>query len=250
MEVDRIGRVARFTLNRPEKRNALNADTCRQMLEAFDRAEADSGVGCVLLQGNGPSFCAGMDLAEVLSADPDELVNLHERLFTVIDRARKPIVAAVHGAAIAAGTGLAANSHIVIASPDAKFALTEVRIGLWPVIVFRSVVRAVGERRATELSITGRMVGAEEALSFGLVTEIVDDPQKRALEIAQQVAGFSPTVMALGLDHVAKTRGLSWPETNPIDRRMRAELMTAPDFAEGVKAFLEKRRPEWPSLKD
>lgn len=249
IETHIIGRVARFSINRPEKRNALNSTTCRALLNAFDHAEADPAIGAIMLRGNGSAFCAGMDLEEVLSADQDELVALHERLFTVIDRARKPIVAAVQGAAIAAGTGLAANAHIVIAAPEARFALTEIRIGLWPVIVFRSVARAIGERRATELSITGRTIMADEALRFGLVTEVVSDAKVKGLELATKLSEFSPFAMGTGLEHLARTRGLNWAATTPIDHEMRAQLMAGEDFKEEVQSFLEKRPPVWPSLK-
>ncbi len=249
IETHIIGRVARFSINRPEKRNALNSTTCRALLNAFDQAEADPAIGAIMLRGNGSAFCAGMDLEEVLSADQDELVALHERLFTVIDRARKPIVAAVQGAAIAAGTGLAANAHIVIAAPEARFALTEIRIGLWPVIVFRSVARAIGERRATELSITGRTIMADEALRFGLVTEVVSDAKVKGLELATKLSEFSPFAMGTGLEHLARTRGLNLAANTPIDHEMRGQLMAGEDFKEGVQSFLEKRPPVWPSLK-
>jgi methylglutaconyl-CoA hydratase len=248
IEATNIGRVARIAINRPEKRNALNMETCRQLLEALDRAEGDSAAGAILLEGNGSTFCAGMDLAEVLSADQHELVELHERLFTVIQRVRKPIVAAVTGFALAAGTGLTANAHIVIASPDAQFGLTEIRIGLWPVVVFRAVAQAIGERRATELSITGRSIDAEEAYGFGLVTEIAEDAKSKAFEVAKRISEFSPVAMSAGLEHIALTRGLAWTEAAPIGHQIRAELMTGDDFAEGVKAFLEKRSPLWPSI--
>lgn len=241
IETHIIERVARFSINRPEKRNALNSSTCRQLLDAFDRAEADPAIGAIMLRGNGAAFCAGMDLEEVLSADQDELVDLHERLFTTIQRARKPIVAAVRGAAIAAGMGLAANAHIVIASPESRFALTEIRIGLWPIIVFRAVARAIGERRATELSLTGRTIGADEALRFGLVTELASDPKVKALELATKLSQFSPIAMSTGLEHIARTRGLDWTEAAPIGRELRARLMATEEFKEGVSAFLEKR---------
>jgi len=243
------GRVAQLTLNRPEKRNALNIAVCRELIAGFDRAEADPGVGAILVSGNGLAFCAGMDLAEVLSADQDELMALHEQLFTVIDRARKPIVAAVQGPALAAGMGLAANTHVVVAGSDARFGLTEIRIGLWPAVVFRAVVRAIGERRATELSISGRFMNAEEALSAGLATEIAEDPKARAMEIAAQLASFSPVAMATGLEHVARTRGLAWSDAAAVNKELRDRMMASHDFREGVNAFLEKRPPRWPSLR-
>src|SRR4051812_9316210 len=247
LEVAIIDRVLRLSINRPEKRNALNSKTCREFLEAFEKAEADPAVGAVLIRGNGSAFCAGMDLEEVLSADQDELVSLHERLFTTIERARKPIVAAVQGAAIAAGMGLAANAHVVIAAPEARFSLTEIRIGLWPVIVFRAVALAIGERRATELSLTGRTISADEAFHFGLVAQIASDAKAKALDVAQKLSEFSPVAMATGLEHIARTRDLDWTAAGPVGREMRAQLMAADDFREGVNAFLEKRPPEWPS---
>ena len=242
------GRVVQLTLKRPEKRNALNIAVCRELIAGFDRAEADPSLGAILLCGEGPAFCAGMDLAEVLSADQDELMALHERLFTVIDRARKPIVAAIQGPALAAGMGLAANAHVVIAGRDARFGLTEIRIGLWPAVVFRAVVRAIGERRATELSISGRFMNAEEALSAGLATEIAEDPRERALEIANQLATFSPIAMSAGLEHVARTRRLAWDDAAAVNKELRARMMASDDFREGINAFLEKRPPRWPSL--
>ena len=237
------GRVVQLTLKRPEKRNALDMAGCRDLIAAFDQADADPAIGAILLSAKGPVFCAGMDLAEVLSADSDELMALHERLFTMIDRARKPIVAAVQGPAIAAGMGLAANAHIVVASKDARFALTEIRIGIWPVVVCRAVARAIGERRATELSITGRFMNAEEALSAGLATEIAENPDARGMEIALQLASFSRVAMAGGLEHVSRTRGLPWNDAAAVNKEIRDRMMASGDFAEGVSAFLEKRQP-------
>lgn len=249
IETATLGRVARIAINRPEKRNALNSATCRDMLAALDRAEADPEIGAILIRGNGTAFCAGMDLEEVLGADQNELAELHERLFTVIQRARKPIVVAVRGSALAAGMGLAANAHIVVASPEARFGLTEIRIGLWPVIVFRAVARAIGERHATELSLTGRTISADEALKFGLVTDIAQDSKAKAFELATKLADFSPIAIASGLEYVDRVRDLGWSEAAPIGYQTRADLMASDDFKEGVRAFLEKRPPEWPSFK-
>jgi len=180
--------VLRVTLNRPEKRNALNLALCEELVEAFDQADVDQGVGAIVVHGNGPAFCAGMDLRETADVDQVQLASIHELLFTSIQRLRTPVIAAVHGAALAGGTGLAANAHIVYARPDARFGLTEIRIGLWPVLIFRAVQHAMGERRTVELSLTGREFKAAEAKDFSLVSEVVEDPLARAMETAAAIA--------------------------------------------------------------
>jgi enoyl-CoA hydratase/carnithine racemase len=248
IEVTRQGRVLTITLNRTEKRNALNLNLCRELTEAFDQADSDRAVGAIVLNANGPVFCGGMDLKEVLEINENQLAAIHERLFTTIQRVRTPIVAAVHGSALAGGTGLVANAHIVIAKPDAIFGLTEIRIGLWPVLIFRSVTQAMGERRSVELALTGREFSALEAMSYGLVTEVADDPLQRATEIAAGLSGFSAIALKAGLDYVHQIRGLDWEHAGRVGRVTRDRLLSSEDFKEGSRAFLEKRQPSWPSL--
>jgi len=249
IEVTKDRRILRITLNRPEKRNALNLELCKQLVEALDGADTDRGVGAVVLNANGPAFCAGMDLKETIDVDQTRLADIHERLFTTIHRIRTPIIAAVHGAALAGGTGLAANGHMVIARDDARFGLTEIRIGLWPVLIFRSIEHAMGERRAVELSLTGREFSAGEARDYGLVTEIADDPLRRATDLAMQLAGFSPVAITAGLDYVHQIRGRDWEDAGRVGRVVRDRLLSNEDFKEGARAFLEKRHPSWPSLR-
>jgi len=240
LEIRQERRLLRLTLNRPEKRNALNLALCQALVGALERADDDPSVGAILLLGSGKAFCAGMDLSEVLQADRTELDDLHERLFTAGFRVRKPIVAGVQGPALAGGTGLAANAHILIASEEASFGLTEIRIGLWPILIFRAVKAAMGERRATELALTGRLFGGREALSYGLVHEVSDEPWARAAEIALQISQASPDAVRSGLEYVNQTRDKSWDETGRIGREIRRIDMSSPDFAEGVRAFFKK----------
>jgi len=249
IEVNDASRVRTITLNRPEKRNALSLELCRELVEALDRADADGSVGAIVLNANGPAFCAGMDLKETTEIDQEQLAQIHERLFTTIHRMRTPIIAAVHGAALAGGTGLVANAHIVFAQPDSYFGLTEIRIGLWPVMIFRAVMLAIGERRAVELSLTGRQFSAADALTYGLVTGIADDPMRSATDLAVTLAGFSPIAVGAGLDYVNQIRGLNWEHAGRLGRETRDRLLANEDFKEGARAFLEKRQPSWPSLR-
>jgi enoyl-CoA hydratase/carnithine racemase len=237
-----------LTLNRPQKHNALNRDLCWALLEAVEFAILDQSVGAILLTGNGKSFCAGMDLDEAARGATDEINSLHERLFTLGSRISKPLIAAVHGAALGGGTGLVANCHIVLAKPGATFGLTEIRLGLWPFLVYRAVAMAMGERRTLELALTGRNFGCEEARELGLVHEVAPDPEKWALELAEMVAGFSPTAIQNGLNFVHEVRGMGWEESGRVARRIRDRVFAGADFAEGLRAFREKRPPLWPSL--
>jgi enoyl-CoA hydratase/carnithine racemase len=250
LEVSREERVLRLTLNRPEKRNALNVDLCRAISDAVDEAQTDASVGSILLAGEGNVFCAGMDLAEALSADCDALTAVHERLFTIGARTRKPIVAAVAGPALAGGVGLIANAHVVVAAHGSSFGLTEIRVGMWPFAIYPAIEAALGERRALELSLTGRIFHVPEAVQWGLVTEaaMAVEVEDRAMTIAMHLAGSSPQAMEAGLRYVAETRGASPQERLACAARYRAQAFASADFREGVAAFLEKRRPVWSSV--
>jgi enoyl-CoA hydratase/carnithine racemase len=243
IEASQQGRVLHLALNRPEKRNALNSQICHALVEAFAQGNHDPSIGAILLSGNGPGFCAGMDVKEALELGDDQLIEIHDRLFTIINRSRKPILAAIHGSAMGGGIGLAVNAHIAIASPAAKFGLTEINLGLWPVMIFRAVALAIGERRATELSITGRIFTASEAQQYGLVAELAEDPLARARDLAAEVSAFSANALALGLDYSRRVTTLSHEEAKELGVRTRAQLTSHPDFAKGVKAFLERKRP-------
>ncbi len=156
----------------------------------------------------------------------------------------------MRGAALGGGTGFVANCHIVIAEPSATFGLTEIRLGLWPFLVYRAMELAVGERRSTELALTGRVFGGEEAKALGLVHEVVPDAESRALELAQTIATYSPSAIHNGLSFVQEVRGMGWEEAGQVARRVREWVFTGSDFQEGLRAFREKRQPHWPSLAD
>ena len=228
------GKLLRLTLTRAEKRNALNLALCRAIVHAVDEA-IPARVGCILLDAEGPVFCAGMDLGESVYANPQELAEAHERLFTMNRWARVPIVAAVQGRAIAGGTGLVAQAHIVVADEAAQFGLTEIRIGMWPMVVYRSVEAAIGERRTLEWSLTGRLVGAEEAQTAGLAHQI--GPAKRAEDIAVEIAGRGADAIDYGMRYYSGSRELGIAEAGELAARLRMELMATPGYLAAASSY-------------
>ncbi len=248
LEISREGRVLRVALNRPGKRNALNAGLCAAIVDRLNAADGDPSVGAILLCANGTAFCAGMDLAELGVVGTEEINRAQEALFTIGSRLSKPIVAVVNGPALGGGAGLVANCHIVVAGEQASFGLTEIRLGLWPFLVYRAVSAALGERRTAELSLTGRVFGPAEAREMGLVHEVSSDPEAAAMKTASAIASFSPTAIATGLRLVRESRGLSFDEAGEYAKRLRNVVFDSADFKEGIRAFLEKRPPKWPSL--
>jgi enoyl-CoA hydratase/carnithine racemase len=245
LESKRDGRLLHLALNRPEKRNALSAALCAELTAALTEAAHDPEIGAILLTGNGKGFSAGMDLDEALTADHGALADVQERLFTAYAWLTKPLIAGVHGAALAGGTGLAANAHITIAADDATFGLTEIRIGLWPFVIFRSVVAAMGERRCIELGLSGRIFGAAEAQSYGLVHHVVPAAELglRAHEIAEAVGASSPDAIAAGLAFVQESREVSLAEAGRAARGYRQQICEGKDFQERIQQFRSRRKP-------
>jgi methylglutaconyl-CoA hydratase len=243
-------------LNRPERRNAINATMIAELGRALDEAKADD-CAVVILTGAGNAFSAGMDLDHLQrmhSATPAEQQEDTKRvadLLRALYDFPKPTIAAVNGAAIAGGTGLATVCDFTLAVPAAKFGYTEVRIGFIPAIVASFLRLQVGEKKARDLLLTGRLIDAEEALSLGLVTNVVPEAElmTEARNLAQSLLQNSPQAMG-GVKRLlsAFTRAsLDAEIAEAIEQN--AEARRTPDFEEGIRAFLEKRKPVWPSLK-
>ncbi len=248
--VDRKHRVLHVILNRPEKRNALNSSLCAALLQAIRSAHSQPEVGAILIGAAGQVFCAGMDLDEASGMHDDELAELHDDLFTIGAASAKPIVVCVNGAALGGGLGLVAQGHVVVASQGAIFGLPEIRIGLWPFLVYRAVEAALGPRRTFELSLTGRMFSAHDAMLWGLVNHVCPAAEisERANAIARDLAKASPAAIACGMQHHQASRGLSWKQAGELAKTLRARLITSSDFHEGYEAFKHKRDPRWPSM--
>ena len=247
LEIAREDRVLRLALNRPEKKNALNAVLCEALVEAVETAGDDSSVGAILIEARGDVFCAGMDLAEAAGEGAAAKTATHERLFTFGLRSRKPIVAAVAGPALGGGLGLVANAHVVVAAHGCNFGLTEIRIGMWPFVIWPAIVAAVGERRAIALAMTGRIFSVNEALQWGLVHEVAPafELDDRASATAHHLAESSSQAMSLGLAYLKQSRGLDETAAAALALELREQAFSSEDYREGVAAFHEKRRPVW-----
>jgi methylglutaconyl-CoA hydratase len=247
--------VRTLTLNRPEKRNALSPEVIEELTAALKDA-ADCHCGVLILTGAGPAFCAGLDL-EYLTAISSRSLEENRRdsesvarLLRALYDFPKPVIAAVNGPAIAGGMGLATIPDFTLAVPEAKFGYTEVRIGFVPAIVASFLLRQVGEKRARDLLLSGRLIKAQEALELGLVTQIVaaDQLMATAQTLARSLLQNSPqgmrSVKQLLSKH-ARSR-LDAELADAIDAN--ALQRSTEDFREGVRAFLERRRPEWPRM--
>jgi methylglutaconyl-CoA hydratase len=245
-----------LTLNRPEKRNAISAEMIVELLAALEEC-ANGSAQVVILTGAGNAFCAGMDLnylKEFPSHSPGQIIADARRiagLFRRIWNFPKPLIAAVNGPAIAGGTGIATLCDFTLAAPEATFGYTEVRIGFMPAIVSAFLVRQIGEKRARDLLLSGRLFTAQEALALGLVSEIVPSEKllDRARELATTLASISPTALACTKQLLVKFAEADLDRELEIAIEESARIRTTSDFREGLAAFLEKRKPVWEKLK-
>jgi methylglutaconyl-CoA hydratase len=244
--------VKTIMLNRPERRNAMTPEMQDELIVALEKTAAGNS-RVVVLAGAGEAFCAGLDMVHLQGmADKSQAEHVADaertaRLFRMLYELPKPTIAMVHGAAIAGGTGLATICDFTLAAPGVKFGFTEVKIGFVPALVSAFLALQIGDKRARDLLLTGRLFQSEEALELGLVNEVVADGQlsARVHELARSLKGNSPQSMA-ATKRLMAAQNKAWLD-EAIGHSMAAnsEAKGMHDFHEGVTAFLEKRRPVW-----
>ncbi|WP_404434311.1 enoyl-CoA hydratase/isomerase family protein [Microbacterium lacus] len=243
LEIEVVDRCLVMTLNRPERRNAVNAELGQLILEASERLDSDPMLRVGVLQANGSTFCAGMDLKEFSTLGPPR------GLFRFVRRqARKPLIAAVQGPAYAGGLEIVLTCDVVVASRSASFGLPEVGRGLIAGAggLYR-LPRKVGEGLANLMVLTGEPIGAQQAQDAGLVSALVDeaDLRDRALEIAHRMAENSPIAVRSSKRLLEHAQGNTFSEYWDLQRSFMTEIGAAPDAYEGTAAFVERRQPQW-----
>ena len=239
--------VARITLNRPEKRNAITSEMMSALLEALRRAADDSSVRVLLIRGAGKDFCAGLDLSEVLKSAEDAQVSLASArrlggLYIAMRHHPKPIIAAVQGRALGGGAGIATASDLIIAAESAQFGYPEVKLGFIPAIVATMLRRAVNERKAMELALTGDPLSASRAHAIGLINRVYPDAEFDA-EVERYVAALadnSATAMTLSKRLLYQTDGMSFEASIEAGVQANVQARTTDDFKRGVERFLRK----------
>ena len=247
------GSVATITLTRPEKRNAISTQMIEELLAALTEIE-HTAARAVIITGSGSAFCSGMDLDALKNlAQQSPTQNLEDsrrmaKMFRRLWSYPKPLIAAVNGAAIAGGCGIATLCDFTIAVPEAKFGYTEVRIGFIPAIVSVFLIRQIGDKRARDLLLTGRILTAEEAKQIGLVNHIVEPPK---LMDAARI--YAASLVESSPSSIERTkRLLTESAAAEVDAALanaiaeNASIRSTADFREGLSSFLEKRRPIWP----
>ena len=247
--------MAWVNLDRPEVRNALNAELIQELTEAFDWLNSRDDIRVIILKGNGKAFCAGADLAYMKEmagfsynqniADAEKL----SKLFQTIYFCEKAVIVDVHGACIGGANGIIAAADIVIAEKETKFAFTEVRLGLTPATISPFVVSKIGNTAAKELMLTGRRFTADEAKTFGLVNVVVDEAEMIDTErqYIDHVMHASPYAIAECKNLLRMVSGTD-DRFNPIfmnTSMVIANQRVSKDGQEGLTAFFEKRKPCW-----
>jgi len=245
--------IARIIFNRPEVHNAFNALMISELDNAFQKAKDDPSIRVVVLTGKGKSFCAGADInwmREIIDYSHEQ--NLKESLHLAevlcnIYTLPKPTLAMVNGTAIGGGNGFLSACDIAVASEDAKFGLSEVKIGLVPAAISPYVIRKIGESKAREYFLTGKRISAKNAVEIGLVNDAV--PRYKLEETVDEIANLllssGPNALAACKELIYNTPRMNAEEVKEYTARMIANLRVSKEGQEGMSAFLEKRKPDW-----
>lgn len=256
LRVERDGPVARVTLVRPETRNAFDAGLIAALRSTFASFadEPAEALRAVVLAADGPSFCAGADVEWMRSAvglsveDNERDAAAMQAMFAAIDTCPAPVVARVHGAALGGGTGLCAVADVVVASADATFGFTEVRLGILPAVISPLVLPKIGESAARALFLTGERFTADRARQIGLVHEVVPDApalDARIGELVDALLRAGPTAARAAKALVRALRTMPPDDARAYTVRTIAGQRASAEGQEGLIAFLEKRSPSW-----
>jgi methylglutaconyl-CoA hydratase len=256
LKVEKKDGVARVILDRPELRNAFDDALIKQLHDAFVALGKDDAVRVVVLAGNGPAFCAGADLnwmkrmakygyAENL-ADAEALA----LMLATLDRLPKPTIARVHGPVFAGGTGLVAACDIAVGTREAKFCLSEAKLGLSPATISPYVIRAMGEHNARRYFLTAEVFGAEEAYRIGMLSILTEKLDEEIDALAGHLLAGGPQAHAKIKDLIRAVAGRPVSDALAADTAKRiAEIRVSPEGREGIASFLEKRKAAWCSKK-
>jgi enoyl-CoA hydratase len=245
-------RIALVTINRPEKLNALNAETKAELLELFNELKNDSTIDIVILTGAGEkSFVAGTDIGELTALDETsgkEFSQQGQKLLQLIENLGKPVIAAVNGYALGGGCELALACHLRIASENAKFGQPEVNLGLIPGYGgTQRLARLIGKGRAMEMILTGNPIDANEAFRVGLVNKVVLQSEllSTAENVARTILSKGQVAIRMALEAVNMTQETTQSDGQALEATLFGVCCGTEDFKEGTKAFLEKRKPEF-----
>jgi methylglutaconyl-CoA hydratase len=252
LEIERTDSVGTIWLNRPDKRNALDRTMVEELYDAIETLGADDEVRSIVLGGRGPAFCAGADLAYLREmADFTVIDNMDDsaalaRTLNAIYEVEKPVIARVHGPAIAGGCGLATVCDIIVATESASFGYTEVKIGFIPAIVMAFLVRKVSQVQARELVLTGRVIDAHEAYRRGLVTTVIDGDDliagldEHIATITNEIARASASAVSLTKQMLTALDEMPLGSALDYAARMNAVTRMTPDCRRGIARFLDR----------
>jgi enoyl-CoA hydratase len=244
--------VATVTLNRPDQRNALNGELLSALVEAVKWARDDDQVRCVVLTGAGDKvFCAGADLggfaAEVSLIEKHFASDLFLDFFRLMPRLGKPSLCAANGHVLAGGMGLALSCDLLIAKEGARFGTPEINVGAFPYMIMSIIYRQAPRKVVNEMMLLGEQISAEEAVTHGLANKVVPADQFEAAvnEWATKLAAKSPVLMRLGHDAMYRQQDMAFDDALEFLRSQLSLTFSTEDIQEGVKAFFEKREPDW-----
>lgn len=248
--VERKGHVGVLTLNRPDQLNTFTLTLAEELNAALEELERDSQVRVVIIKGAGRGFCAGIDLAEFAGKNLLEYrkwIEWMEKMSLTIASMEKPVIAVVHGYAVANGAGLLAACDLAIASEDSRIGTTAINVGLFCMGPAVPLSRSLGRKKALEMLLTGNIIEAREAERIGLVNRVVprEKLEEAAMQLANDLAAKSPIALRMGKRAFYTMADMEYGKALEYMNEVMAQLCVTEDAKEGVEAFLGKREPQW-----